>query len=100
MHRRLAATYIPHRNIFAVVNAGCHLANLIGGPPWWAIWPLLVTGLPFLIHYLALKTLSVDDAWADERAENIHARAYDRGQIEGILEDHHPQRAKRAAAKR
>ena len=73
-----------HLRLFAAVNALLTIANVLTGPPWWAFWVLLVTGTAFTAHYLAYRVATVDDAWVDQRTDDVHDRSYDRGHIESI----------------
>lgn len=73
-----------HRNAFLVVNGALHVANILMGARWWAFWPLFGWGVVFLAHYLYVKTISVDQAWVDERAEELRYKSYDLGHIRDI----------------
>lgn len=84
---RLLTRWLPlHRIFFFGVNGALTIANVITGPPWWALWPLLVTGAFFVPHWLAASAMKVDEAWADARAERIQDRSYDHSHIEDIIE--------------
>ena len=54
------------------------------GKPWWAFWPLLTTGFLLALHFFAYKSFSVDDVWADERAQELNLKSYDRSHIEDL----------------
>ncbi|MGI9520159.1 MAG: 2TM domain-containing protein [Hyphomicrobiaceae bacterium] len=84
----LVRAYPAHRNVFVLFNVGLTIANVLTGAPWWAVWPLLVTGLIFVVHYLIYKASIVDDAWVDERAADLHYKSYDQGHIDSIAEAH------------
>ena len=58
------------------------------GPPWWGIWPLLITGALFTLHYLIYKTATVDEDWVDDRAADVYDRSYDQGHIDSIANHH------------
>lgn len=55
-----------------------------GGP--WFHWPVLAWALLLGGHYLYLKSRSVDQAWADERARELRYKSYDLGHIQDIRE--------------
>ena len=63
--------YRLHRAIYAVAVVILHAVNIWQGAPWWAFWPTLVWGVPFCIHYFLYKSLTVDEAWADERIDSV-----------------------------
>lgn len=73
-----------HLGAFLALNAALTLANVVTGVPWWAFWPLLVTGLALGIHYLLYKAVTVDETWAEERVEELNLKSYDRSHIEEL----------------
>ena len=73
-----------HLGAFLALNTGLTLVNALMGKPWWAFWPLLVTGLALGIHYLLYKAVTVDETWAEERVEELNLKSYDRGHIEEL----------------
>ncbi len=74
--RRIVAWYPWHRAFFIGFNVGLNGLNVYLGAPWWALWPLVITGAIFLVHYLIYKTLLVDDAWVEGRAERVQEGNY------------------------
>lgn len=95
IEERLAGTvsliqrfYPWHRNAFVAFNVGVTLLNIYSGPPWWGLWPLLISGLVFTLHYLVFKASVIDDAWVDERASDLHYKSYDQGHIDFIADRH------------
>lgn len=86
-------TYPWHRAIFIALNAGLTALNLYTGAPWWALWPLVITGGLFTLHYLIYKTTLIDDAWVDERAGDLYDRSYDQGHIDAIAGHHNMETA-------
>ena len=84
----LVPAYPYHRALFIAFNVILTAINLFTGKPWWALWPLLVTGLVFTIHYLIFKASTVDDAWVEERAADLFDKSYDQGHIDWIAGRH------------
>ena len=80
--------YPWHRNAFIAFNVLLTVINIFTGPPWWGLWPLLITGLVFALHYLVYKASIIDDAWVDERAADLYYKSYDQGHIDFIAERH------------
>lgn len=78
--------YPWHKAVFVGLNVALTLLNVYLGRPWWALWPLLVTGFLFTVHYLLYKSLTVDDAWVDERTAELYDKSYDQAQIDSIAE--------------
>lgn len=73
-----------HFVAYLVVNLALTAANIVGGAPWWAFWPLAVWSLPLLVHYLFYKSSTIDDAWVDERIEDLRSKSYDLSHINAI----------------
>jgi len=73
-----------HFTAFLVVNLALTAANVVTGAPWWAFWPLAAWSLPLLVHYLIYKTSTIDDAWVDERIEDLRSKSYDLSHIDDI----------------
>ncbi|MGE0851734.1 MAG: 2TM domain-containing protein [Hyphomicrobiaceae bacterium] len=73
-----------HAQVFVAINAALTLLNIIAGGPWWAFWPLLVTGFLLGAHYLVYKGLTANEQWAEERAEELNLKSYDRSHIEDL----------------
>jgi hypothetical protein len=69
---------------FLAVNAALTLANVATGAPWWAFWPLAATVLLLGLHYLAYKSVTADERWAEERVEELNLKSYDRSHIEEL----------------
>jgi hypothetical protein len=88
LFRWAQATYGWHRVAFIAVNVVITAVNVWSGPPWWGVWPLLITGALFTLHFLIYKTSMVSDEWVDERATDVYARSYDQGHIDSIAGHH------------
>jgi 2TM domain len=73
-----------HLLAFAVLNAALNVANALTGRPWWAFWPLIVSGFLLGLHYLFYKSATADEHWADERVEELNLKSYDRSHIEEL----------------
>jgi len=67
-----------------LVNAALSAANVITGPPWWSFWPLLGTAFLLALHYFAYKAVTADERWANDRAEELNLKSYDRSHIEDL----------------
>lgn len=91
MGRRLAASrwwvargFGWHVTAFLALNAALNLANAAAGAPWWAFWPLAVTGLLLGLHYLTYKAVTANEQWVEERVEDLNLKSYDRSHIEEL----------------
>ncbi len=81
-------SYGWHRLFFIGFNCVITAVNIWMGPPWWGVWPLLVTGLLFTLHFLVYRTSLVDDKWVEDRAADIYDRSYDQGHMDRIAGAH------------
>lgn len=81
---RIARSFKPHLLTYLCVNAALTAVNVYMGAPWWAVWPLVLWGLLLMLHFLVHRATSVDDAWVDERADDVRSRSYDLGHIDDI----------------
>ena len=71
-----------------MLNTGFTLLNLQIGNIWWAFWPLLASGFLLALHYLAYKSFTLDEAWVDERTQELNLKSYDRSHIEDLKSRH------------
>jgi hypothetical protein len=82
----LARAFRPHLYLYLLVNAGLTGVNVYMGAPWWAVWPLVLWGMLLMLHFLYYRTVSVDDAWVEERTLDLRSKSYDMGHIDNIRE--------------
>jgi 2TM domain len=77
-----------HLAAYLVVNALLTGVNLAMGSPWWAFWPLILWGLGVMLHFLIYRASTVDEAWVEERTQDLRSKSYDASHIDEIRE--HP----------
>jgi hypothetical protein len=51
---------------------------------WWLFWPLMVWLFAFAVHFLVVKSITVDPDWVDERTSSTAESAYDLSHIMSI----------------
>jgi hypothetical protein len=76
-----------HAWIFAAGTAVLVVANFVIGEGWWSFWPLAAWGVLLGAHYLFYKTRRVDEAWVEERTQDVRSKSYDAGHIDTIKKD-------------
>ena len=54
----------------------------------WFYWPAMVWGVVLGVHILYCKSLSVDESWAEARADKLREKSYDLGHIMKIEEEY------------
>ncbi len=77
-----------HILAYAAVNGALFLIDLLTPGPWWFLWPMFGWGVAVAAHWLYVKSVTIDDDWAQRRAEDIRLQASDRGHIESIRESY------------
>lgn len=82
----LVAAHPYHRALFIGFNVLLTAINLYTGKPWWALWPLLITGVVYTVHFLIYSAVTLDDDWVDERAADLYDKSYDQGHINSIAD--------------
>ena len=72
----------------AILFMGCAgllvLARFTFAPSVPLFWPLLIWYFVFSFHFLLVRSLTANDAWADERADKIRRHAYDFQHVKDI----------------
>lgn len=81
---RLVRGFRWHAWCFLAFNLALTAINVATGRPWWALWPLLATGLALGVHYMLRKAFTVDERWVEERTRDLTLKSYDRSHIESI----------------
>ena len=73
-----------HLLAYAAANGVFFLIDLLTPGPWWFFWPMFGWGIAIAMHWLYVKSVNIDDGWAEERTKDIRQKAYDAGHIEDI----------------
>lgn len=81
------AKFRRHAWIFAVGAAILIAANAFAGEGWWSFWPLAGWGVILGVHYLFYKSRRVNEAWVEERTQDLRSKSYDAGHIDTIKKD-------------
>jgi hypothetical protein len=77
-----------HALAFVAANAVLQVANLLTGPPWWAVWPLVAWGAVLGGHFMVHRARHSDERWAKERTDEVRSKSYDRAHMDAITKDH------------
>ncbi len=84
-----------HILVFAAVNGALFLIDLLTPGPLWFLWPMFGWGFALAAHWLYVKSVNIDDDWAQRRTEDIRLQAHDLGHIEDIAKRHEKAEARR-----
>ncbi len=84
-----------HILAYAAVNGALFLIDLLTPGSWWFLWPMFGWGVALAAHWLYVKSVNIDDDWAQQRTEDIRLQAYDLGHIQDIEKRHEKAEARR-----
>ena len=73
-----------HLLVYASVMGVLIIANFIIGGGWLSFWPICAWGLVLAFHFLYYKSVTIDDAWVQERTDDMRLRSYDLSHIHDI----------------
>ena len=77
LFRRHVLAYVGVMGVLIVLNF------IIGGG-WWSFWPMCAWGLVLAFHFFYYKSVTVDEAWVQERTDDMRLRSYDLSHIHDI----------------
>ncbi|MEO0797817.1 MAG: hypothetical protein AAFY53_01275 [Pseudomonadota bacterium] len=83
----LVVWFKPHLLAFGVANAIALFAGFAMASSSLPAWTLITTATALVIHWLAARTISVDDDWVEDRTQTAFRKTYERGNFDGILDD-------------
>ena len=82
--RILVVSFRPHLLLFAAAAAVMIAIDKHNPDDVWALWPVAIWAAVIGFHYMALKILTVDDGWANDRVGEVFYKAYDAVHIHDI----------------
>lgn len=98
---RLMQYFILHRNIAIVSLLLLFFADWIVDGSGWFFWLALSWIMALVIHFCIVKSIMVDEDWADERARDLRIKSYDYKHIHAIRDRYiKPRRAKSPGAEK
>ncbi len=84
-----------HILAYAAVGGALFLIDLLTPGPWWFLCPVFGWGVAVAAHWLYVKSVHIDEAWTQQRTEDIRLQAHDLGHIEDIVTRHEKAEARR-----
>ena len=84
-----------HILAYVAINGASFLIDLLTPGSWWSLWPMFGWGVVLAAHWLYVKSVNIDDAWTQQRTEDIRLQAHDLGHIEDIEQRHEKAEARR-----
>lgn len=70
--------YYIHLLVYAVVNAGLFLINLLTrgeDGSWWFVWPLAAWGIAVVINTLVVFAGVFTEGWREHKADELYRRS-------------------------
>ena len=70
--------YYIHLMVYAVVNAGLFLINLLTrgeNGSWWFVWPLAVWSIAVVINTLVVFAGVFTEGWKERKAQDLYRRS-------------------------
>ena len=77
-----------HGVVYVCVNVALFVLDWIVGGAWWFHFSALIWGFLLIVHFLVVKTFSVDENWAAARSAKLRYDSYDVGHIIQISDDY------------
>ncbi len=84
-----------HVLAYAAINGALLLIDLMTPGSWWLLGPMFGWGVALAAHWLYVKSVHIDEAWTQQRTEDIRLQAHDLGHIEDIVTRHENAEARR-----
>ena len=81
---RVTHLFRLHRRIFVTAMVTLIVINVMVGGGWWSFWPMCFWGLVFSLHFFYYKSVTIDEAWVEERTDDMRLRSYDLSHISDI----------------
>ena len=90
MRRKLTnpKAFRAHGLIYICINVLIFILDWVVGGAWWFHFITLIWGFFLVIHFLGMKTFTVDERWAEERSARLRYDSYDVGHIMQISNDY------------
>ncbi|NIP25088.1 MAG: hypothetical protein GWN81_11250, partial [Phycisphaerae bacterium] len=77
-------SFILHRNLCIVILVLLFIINAMIDGSGWFFWLALTWVMLIVIHFCIVKSIDVDEDWADERARDLRIKSYDYKHIAAI----------------
>ena len=73
-----------HLGVYAAAATLSIVLDVVAADALRFLWGVLVWGFLVFLHYMYVKTVTIDNGWARRRARDVTEKAYDAGHIEDI----------------
>ena len=73
-----------HLLAYSVTMGALVAVNIVIGGGWWSFWPMCAWGIGLAFHFFYYKSVIVDEAWVQERTDDMRLRSVDLSHIRDI----------------
>ncbi len=83
-HALVKRLFRRHLLAYSVIIGALTTANIVIGGGWWSFWPTCAWGIGLAFHFFYYKSITVDEAWVQERTDDMRLRSVDLSHIRDI----------------
>ncbi len=83
-HALVKRLFRRHLLAYSVIIGALTAANIVIGGGWWSFWPTCAWGIGLAFHFFYYKSITVDEAWVQERTDDMRLRSVDLSHIRDI----------------
>ena len=83
-HALVKKMFRRHVLAYSVIIGALTFVNIVIGGGWWSFWPTCAWGIGLAFHFFYYKSITVDEAWVQERTDDMRLRSVDLSHIRDI----------------
>jgi len=83
-HALVKRLFRRHLLAYSMVIGALTAANIVIGGGWWSFWQTCAWGIGLAFHFFYYKSITVDEAWVQERTDDMRLRSVDLSHIRDI----------------
>jgi hypothetical protein len=80
-HALVKKSFRRHVLAYSVIIGALTAVNIVIGGGWWSFWPTCAWGIGLAFHFFYYKSITVDEAWVQERTDDMRMRSVDLSHI-------------------
>jgi hypothetical protein len=83
-HALVKRWFRRHALAYSAIIGALITVNIAIGGGWWSFWPTCVWSIALSFHFFFYKSVTVDEAWVQERTDDMRLRSVDLSHIRDI----------------
>ncbi len=83
-HALVKRWFRRHALAYSAIIGALTAVNIAIGGGWWSFWPTCVWSIVLSFHFFFYKSVTVDEAWVQERTDDMRLRSVDLSHIRDI----------------